>query len=523
MFKTLCISFSLKNTYRVNGILYSLKQIPLLKRLLPATLYQVRGFKIFANVLSVLWEVVSIFLFKLIYFMTMVCGVGILYRNTPSQLAFLHILLFLTLIGSYMNTSLFDPTRDKYYAMILMRMNARSYTLVNYGYALLKVLVGFLPFAILFGLDRGVPLWLCLLLPFCVVGVKLSVAAYSLRDYEKNGYVRNENNLQKFAWLLTALLLALAYIPPALGFVLPLEVSAVLWLIWIPAGLISLRRIITFRYYREINQELLSQMLTQIDTVKAATKTASQKTISTDTSITSQKKGFEYLNELFIKRHRKILWKSTIRIANICGFLCCGILLLMVLLPETKADINEMVMTWLPYFAFIMYMINRGTGFTRALFMNCDHSLLTYSFYKQPGFVLKLFQIRLREIMKVNALPALVIGVGLSLILYVSGGTDNLLNYVVLLISILAMSMFFSIHYLTLYYLLQPYTAGTEMKSGTYRLVMILTYMACYAMMNLRLPILVFGAACIAFCVLYSIVACILVYKFAPQTFRLRT
>ena len=62
-----------------------------------------------------------------------------------------------------MNTSLFNPTRDKYYAMILLRMNARSYTLSNYGYALGKVVVGFLPFTILFGLDRGVPLWLCLL------------------------------------------------------------------------------------------------------------------------------------------------------------------------------------------------------------------------------------------------------------------------------------------------------------------------------------------------------------------------
>ena len=85
------------------------------------------------------------------------------------------------------------------------------------------------------------------------------------------------------------------------------------------------------------------------------------------------------------------------------------------------------------------------------------------------------------------------------------------------------MSAFFSIHYLTVYYLLQPYTAGTEMKSGTYRIVMILTYVVCYAMMNLRLPILVFGVACIAFCVVYSIVASILVYRFAPQTFRLRT
>ncbi len=28
-------------------------------------------------------------------------------------------------------------------------------------------------------------------------------------------------------------------------------------------------------------------------------------------------------------------------------------------------------------------------------YLNCDHSLLTYSFYKQPKFVLQLYQIRL--------------------------------------------------------------------------------------------------------------------------------
>ena len=39
MNRTLAISFSLKNTYRVNSILYSLKQIPLLKKVIPATVY----------------------------------------------------------------------------------------------------------------------------------------------------------------------------------------------------------------------------------------------------------------------------------------------------------------------------------------------------------------------------------------------------------------------------------------------------------------------------------------------------
>nr|WP_326215877.1 hypothetical protein [uncultured Oscillibacter sp.] len=523
MLNTLRISFSLKNTYRVNSILYSIRQIPLVKHLLPATIYQVKGFKIFANVLSVLWELVTIFLFKFLYFFLMVLAPGNFHSMVPARESFLHVLLLLTLVGSYMHTNLFAPSRDKYYAMILLRMNARSYTLVHFGYDLAKTVVGFLPCMLLWGQMQGVPLWLCLLIPFCVAGAKIAVSAYSLRDYEKHGYVRNDTKLQKSAWILTFVLLALAYFPPTMGIVLPLQLSAALFLLCLPAGIWGLREMVRFPYYREINKELLSQVTNQMDTVKKAAKTASEKTISTDGSITSRKQGLEYLNELFIKRHRKILWRSTLRIAAVCAFLCCGVQVLMAVRPGTKADINELVMTWLPYFAFIMYLINRGTGFTKALFMNCDHSLLTYSFFKRPDFVLKLFQIRLREIMKINAVPALVIGVGLCWTLYASGGTKNPWNYVVLLVSIPAMSLFFSIHYLTVYYLLQPYTAGTEMKSGTYRIVMILTYVACYALMNLRLPTLAFGAACIVFCVVYSIAACVLVYKFAPRTFRLRT
>ena len=71
MNRTLRISFSLKNTYRVNGILFSLKQIPILRNLLPTALYKVRGLKIFANILSVLWEIVSAFIGKFLYLIIM--------------------------------------------------------------------------------------------------------------------------------------------------------------------------------------------------------------------------------------------------------------------------------------------------------------------------------------------------------------------------------------------------------------------------------------------------------------------
>lgn len=67
MLKTLRLSFALKNTYRVNSILYAIKQTPLLGKIIPSTVYQMQGFKIFANVLSVIWEILSVFLGKILY------------------------------------------------------------------------------------------------------------------------------------------------------------------------------------------------------------------------------------------------------------------------------------------------------------------------------------------------------------------------------------------------------------------------------------------------------------------------
>lgn len=523
MNKTLQISFSLKNTYRVNSILYSLKQIPLLKKLLPESLYKVRGLKIFANILSVIWEVVSAFLGKFLYLIIMVIGIGALYETIPKNQLFLHIIVFLTIIGAFTNTYMFNPTRDKYYAMILMRMNAKEYTLINYGYSILKVIIGFLPFTILLGLNQGIPLWQCILIPFFIAGLKIALASISLYHYEKTGEVNNENKLEKLGWIILIVLLAAAYGLPAIGLILPNIVVLVVMIASILAGVVTMQKIVGFSNYQEMYQIILAQSMNQMDQAKKVVREQSYKTISTDKGITSQRKGFEYLNELFIKRHQKILWKSSKRIAIVCFCILLGILLAFYLVPEIKQKTNQVLMTFLPYFVFIMYAINRGTNFTQALFMNCDHSLLTYSFYKQPKFVLKLFQIRLREIIKINLLPAAMIGVGLAVLLYASGGTDNPLNYGILIISILCMSMFFSVHYLTIYYLLQPYNISTEIKSGTYQLVLSATYLVCFFMMRWKMPIFLFGLMAIAFCVVYCVIACILIYRFAPKTFRLRT
>lgn len=244
MLKTLFLSYSLKNTYRVNSILYAIKQLPILKRLLPDSVYSILGLKVFANVLTAIWELLSVFLGKFLYLGLMVILPCTFWPELPTDELILHILLPLTILGAFTNTYLFNPTRDKYYAVILLRMNARSYALANYGYDLLKYLIGMLAAILVFGLTGGLPLWLCLLFPFFAAGCKLLVVSLSLMDYEKKKTVTNENRLGKLAWLIMGLLVVLSYAPPAAGFLLPLPIAAAVMILGVLAGLTDRKSVV---------------------------------------------------------------------------------------------------------------------------------------------------------------------------------------------------------------------------------------------------------------------------------------
>lgn len=140
MLKTFFTSFKLQNTYRTNSIIYSLKQLPLIKRILPNSLYKNKGLKIFAGIISILWEIINIFIGKVIYIAAMIF-MALSWYKTNNADTFIHIFTFLTLAGGVLNTYMLNPTKDKYYAIILMNINAREYGLSNYYYQLIKLIV----------------------------------------------------------------------------------------------------------------------------------------------------------------------------------------------------------------------------------------------------------------------------------------------------------------------------------------------------------------------------------------------
>ena len=524
MIKSFITSFKLKNTYRVNSIIYSIKQLPLIKKILPNTLYKSKGLKLFGNIISALIELGSFFIGKLLYIQLMIVAAMSFYKTQQSD-TFIHIFFFLTLCGGLLNTYMFNPTKDKYYAMIIMNMDAKKYTLSNYYYAILKVLIGFMPFTLIFGLMLNVPLWICLILPILVIMVKMIVNAFCLYNFEKRKKVTNENLPTKVVWAANAIFLAIAYGLPFLGIVINQTIFIVMFSIILILGIGSIIKINKFTKYKAMYKQILTNQnvyAVQNQTSTDIIKDAVAKQIEFDSNLTSNKKGFAYFHDIFVKRHKKILTEAVKKQAVVILLIAIIVSIIAYMNKDFAGKINGMLLTYLPYFVFIMYMLNRGTTMTQAMFMNCDHSMLTYRIYRTPKVILGLFKERLKTLIIVNLLPTLIIAIALPVLLFITGGTDNILNYFILFISIIAMSIFFSVHYLVMYYLLQPYNASTEMKSSTYKVVQGITYFVCWYMIQIQLPTVSFGIATIVFCILYCFISLILAYKYAPKTFKLR-
>lgn len=524
MTESFIISCRLKFAYRTNNIIHSIKGIPGLKRLLPDSLYSNHALLMVVNILSVMYEFIRIFAGKLIYVLLFMVMPVELYEVSQAG-AFINIFFFLTLIGTFYNTSMFSPSKDKYYAMFVMRMDAREYTLSNYFYFLIKSGIGLLPFTLIFGLSYNVNLAVCILMPVFLVAVKAIVAAIMLKYSYYTKDFRDKTKVKVLTYAIVVLLLAGAFVPPIFS------LSVGMWFFIAATAAAAVVSIFAFKYllayddYKYVYKTLYNDNAALIDGSAGSgqvMQTTFLKKVDTDVTVTSNKKGCAYLNDIFVKRHRKMLTDS----AKIFALAELGLIVLAAfaskVFPVVGKTVNDCILNYFPFTLFVMYFINRGTQVTRAMFMNCDHSLLAYRFYRKPDIVLKLFTARLKSLVVINLIPTSVLIVGIPLLVYLSGGAADSLTYALIPATIFMMSIFFSIHNLVLYYLLQPYNINFQSKSAVYRIIEFATYYICFFAAGKQIPLFAFGISVSAFCLLYVIIALILVYRLAPRTFKLR-
>ena len=516
------ISYKVKMAYRVNTVIYSLKQFPLIGKIIPDGLYGNDGLKVLGYIISFGYELFSMLAGKIIYIFLMLY-LPLTMMNSINVGSILNVFLCLSIIGGILNNYIFDVSNDKYYLMIIMKMNVKKYTLSNYIFYLIKLIFGFLIVNSVFFILLNMNIIYAFLITIFIYTVKINITAYLLNLYKKDLNIELSNKFRIIKWLVISLLFIFAYILPLLNISLPIILYLLVVLISFVLSIYSLRYIFKYDNYYQIYHKILKQNdMNDLKNSQLEDDKNAALNIISNNNYNSNKKGYAYFNDLFMKRHSKVLYKF----AKNTTYVIIGVILLTLFIVLINSDlrkiINQQIIYILPILLFLMYFLNTGQRVAKIMFMNCDAAMLTFSFYRRREVILSLFKERLKSIVGMNLIPSLILSFGLDLILYVSGGSTYIFNYVLIFLAVNAMSVFFSVHNLVIYYLLQPYNSSSDIKGSAYRFVSVITYYVCFYVNQLHISVYSFGIVMTLFSITYVVISLILVYKFAYKTFKIR-
>ena len=530
---TILQNIKLRLTYGINSFIYWLRKIPVVRDIVPDKPYAGGWLKKLGPVVSLIGSALKTLAVKFLYFAVLVFPAASMFSDggadQPDRV-FIHIFLFLSLTGAVLNSSWMTSDLNSYYAVFLMRMNARDYSLselaLEYGRTFLGDMAVLLILRSFLYHREGilVPFYVLILMSLLPSALKTSVSLLKILFFRRKGRLPSAASDPLITVPALLIPLAAAYILPAFGVTLSTGTSVIVMAASLVLAAVSLYFLYKAAEYRDILRADQYKTLFP-DTAQQKLQSTYQSEIVLENEQFPGLEGCRFLNAVFVSRHRKMLWQRSKIISVVVACLMAGVLISCASLSGVKEFVNERVSSIAVPLLYVMYLINTGQNLTQIMFYNCDHSLLTYRFYRRPDVILSLFAERLKTCILVNLLPASVIAVTIPLALLLSGGTDRPYEYVLLPFAVLCMSVFFSVHYLVLYYLLQPYNAALEMKDPAYRIIAGVTYGVCYyaGQISHVTSSLLFTLIIIAFCLIYIPVSLVLVYRYAPQSFRIRT
>ena len=156
------------------------------------------------------------------------------------------------------------------------------------------------------------------------------------------------------------------------------------------------------------------------------------------------------------------------------------------------------------------------------MFFHCDASLLKYGYYRTPEAIISSFRIRLRYMIRTECpfIAAFCAGVFINLMLL--GRFWNILQIIAILFCIVMLSVFFSVLFLCMYYIFQPFTEAGNTTSVGYKICTIGIYLVAYSCLQIHTPPTYFAAIILGVTVVTLVAALLLVWKLAPKTFRLK-
>ncbi len=526
---------AIRTTSTVNRLLYYTSKLPLIGRRIPDTIYAIpvwkQAFTILAWIANVLWGVGNRFAYLglMVYLPTVIA-----FSDAPAdgnRLAlFLHIYLLLSFIAAGVSSAkILEPNRDKYVAVKLMRMRPDVYMRTTLLYRYVTYFLYYIPVlaVFLYLLDASI-----LVSPVLAAALTLwrVLCEYAhLKLFERTGRVLVKENL--IVWLTIGICYGVAYAPLLWPEMWVLGDLPLLWLVLIllaAAGLYAAARLALYDDYRTIvdaatkrDDPLLNIGQMMSDAQKTAISAdASHYETTAQTGKHEHREGFGYLNALFFARHRSLFVKPIYkRLLIIAALGAAGIAFALFADEAQTAILTDRVLFALRILPITMSLLTIGEPACRAMFYHCDLSLMRYSFYRNAAD--HHFRIRLFRVAGLNLMTSTALCYSLTFIVIAAGGAPAS-ELLLLWGCALALSLFFSIHHLFMYYIFQPYTTELNVKNPFYWITNMVISAASGFILVVTIAPAVLAWTILSLTLIYGISALTLVRRYARHTFRVK-
>ncbi|MBR6987672.1 MAG: hypothetical protein IKH82_06350 [Clostridiales bacterium] len=565
----------LRSIIGYNGLVYALKKLPVIGKHLPDRLYSLTALKVIYWIFHIIKEVSMLFIGKIfglgmIYLAALLLNKGYIGYgmaegiSSPNLYASFALFMFIiyALFGLLINTRLFKCTTEKEYLVFMLRMNARTLNNTLFIFDLGKLVIGYLIAGIV-AIIGGAPFWLWLGIPVLAVCIKLFGAGVLAAFYRSKH--KHNKLLKGSTWgLIVRLLLVFMLLPVFMvlvinGYYVPLQYMLIIAAVFVLLGIWGFWEL--SRFDENLHRRALRDNIVrnEIESYKEPDHSKQFKRLKAKGTVKGDKKGFEYLNALFVRRHRTMLVLKAV-IFTIVVLLIIALVLFEFIYGYARRFGSDS--TWNMLFNNLINFFtghgyadalhpfdeNAATLFfrdcaskqlllmiiplsiadisfksTQAMYINCDNSLMTFSFFKQREKIIRLFDIRLKQLIRINIWPALACGLFAVLILFNTGGQDYPFQYLLTVLVPVLISVINSMTWLTLYYLFQPFTTTVNVKGGAYRVTRIIltfiTIIICWITLNTA----VLAGVLTVFTVVYVILLRAIVKKYAPKTWKMKS
>lgn len=526
---------------QVNVLLYYVRKLPLVGEKIPYRLYGETDIKKAIGAIPVVFSVIGAFVGTFLYFLLMIKlpanwiqgfweKEGI-FVDQKAVMVYL-FLIFSFLPGSFLVSNLTEGEKKDYVLLHVMRIPAAQHYRSKMVLKGVKDTICFLVPLLWFGFGAESALFVVSLFFTRYIGHAGILQHY--RHSEKKGKKVFWKSLGK-TFLMFGIILALGYgvaaAVPRLFFDRYVMAEVVVFLSFTLVGMFCFSKVWKYGGYTIFAKKMVSlkDFLEQDDAVKearAADVQIQDKDISKEELRSrkyEEKEGYDYLNAIFFERHKRIVSRAVkSRIIIILAVGLIGAVALLFVGEQMKQKTFEAMTQMMPVMVFVMYLESTGGRICKAMFFNCDISLLKYGYYREADAILKNFKIRLRKLLMLDAVPAAIICGMILLWTLLCGEILAVWKVIPLMAGSLLLSAFFCLFHLFMYYITQPYTEEKTVKSPIFSVVNALVYFGCYLCLQIQTGSWLFTLGVLAVTIIFIPLSYFCVFRFAPKTFKIR-